>query len=217
MRTTLYGQFVAGTKTDEVKQIVDKFKQYNVKVILDYSMESDISTSITASNNVHKSSFNTELDESNTFKIYHPDERIFNTNMFNYIKNSNTSRELCGQSSFIAMKITALVRPLVLQKLNQFLESRITDHNLFDTIDSLLTTKNDFTHSLTPNELGEISNLLLRINRIIQTVKKNEGRIFIDAEQSYFQTAINKIVIHLQRLYNRNNLLVYNTYQCYKK
>jgi hypothetical protein len=39
----------------------------------------------------------------------------------------------------------------------------------------------------------------------------------MDAEQSYFQTAINTIVIHLQGIFNREDVFVYNTYQCYRK
>jgi len=48
-------------------------------------------------------------------------------------------------------------------------------------------------------------------------VKKHQGRIFIDAEQSYFQTAIHKLALELQEQYNRDRIIVYNTYQCYRK
>jgi len=48
-------------------------------------------------------------------------------------------------------------------------------------------------------------------------VKKRNGRIFIDAEQSYFQTAIHKLVLELQEQYNQERVIVYNTYQCYRK
>jgi proline dehydrogenase len=48
-------------------------------------------------------------------------------------------------------------------------------------------------------------------------VKKHNGRIFIDAEQSYFQTAIRKLAVELQEHYNRDRIIVYNTYQCYRK
>jgi hypothetical protein len=48
-------------------------------------------------------------------------------------------------------------------------------------------------------------------------VKKRDGRVFIDAEQSYFQTAIHKLVLELQEQYNRERVIVYNTYQCYRK
>lgn len=40
-------------------------------------------------------------------------------------------------------------------------------------------------------------------------------RIMVDAEQSYIQPAIDALVIHLQQHYNRQEPVVFNTYQCY--
>lgn len=42
MRLTLYEHFVAGTDKQELKPIVERLRQHKVKLILDYSMESDI-------------------------------------------------------------------------------------------------------------------------------------------------------------------------------
>lgn len=37
----------------------------------------------------------------------------------------------------------------------------------------------------------------------------------VDAEQSYLQPAIDALVIQLQQMYNREEPIVFNTYQCY--
>jgi len=42
LRSTFYEHFVAGTNKTEIKPIVEKLRKHGVKLILDYSMESDI-------------------------------------------------------------------------------------------------------------------------------------------------------------------------------
>ncbi len=71
---------------------------------------------------------------------------------------------------------------------------------------------------MTQNELTEIHKLLMRLNRIVQACVEQKISIMVDAEQTYFQTAINYLATELQRYYNKNNnAYIYGTYQCYLK
>lgn len=55
-----------------------------------------------------------------------------------------------------------------------------------------------------------------RLETLAQAAKDAEVRLMIDAEQTYFQPAIDHMVLRLQRKYNRGDYpTVFNTYQCY--
>ncbi len=54
----------------------------------------------------------------------HSNEEIYNENMLKSIKNVQTAAELCGSLAITAIKITAFVSPITLQKLNQIVEEQ---------------------------------------------------------------------------------------------
>ena len=57
--------------------------------------------------------------------------------------------------------------------------------------------------------------LVQRARSIVATASELKVHVMIDAEQTYFQMAIDHIVRQLQRSFNKQEPIVYNTYQCY--
>ncbi len=79
----------------------------------------------------------------------------------------------------------------------------------------LLNKVND-GNALNDDEKAEFAKVKERINRICKTAYNNKVRIFIDAEESWIQTAIDNIAEEMMETYNKQNCIVYNTLQMYR-
>merc|ERR1719239_1733270 len=71
--------------------------------------------------------------------------------------------------------------------------------------------------ALTEEEGEQFKNMLSRIHTVFQAAKDMDGRVMVDAEQTYFQPAISRITMEMMTKYNREKAVVFNTYQCYLK
>ena len=65
-------------------------------------------------------------------------------------------------------------------------------------------------------EQKELSALEVRLELIFSRAKELEVGVFVDAEESWIQEAIDELVIKAMLKYNREKAIVYNTYQLYR-
>jgi len=71
--------------------------------------------------------------------------------------------------------------------------------------------------ALTGEEIQLIIQMRDRLTQICALAQELNVRLMIDAEQTYFQPAIDNMVLDMQRKYNRDFPTVFTTYQCYLK
>lgn len=71
--------------------------------------------------------------------------------------------------------------------------------------------------TLTREELSEYRNVLKRIDAVCYHAAKKNVSVFIDAEESWIQDAIDHLVWLMMKRYNKQRVVVYNTFQMYRK
>ncbi|KAG0211499.1 hypothetical protein BGX33_004278, partial [Mortierella sp. NVP41] len=74
---------------------------------------------------------------------------------------------------------------------------------------------------LAKEDLDDYKRLLARMEKLCDQAETTQTRLMIDAEQTYFQPAIDNVALHLQEHYNHtphaDGPLIFNTYQMYLK
>ncbi|XP_051533197.1 proline dehydrogenase 1, mitochondrial-like isoform X2 [Myxocyprinus asiaticus] len=69
----------------------------------------------------------------------------------------------------------------------------------------------------TDEEEKQMKRMLQRMDVLAKHAVENGVRLMVDAEQTYFQPAISRLTLEMQRIFNREKANIFNTYQCYLK
>ncbi|XP_049434489.1 proline dehydrogenase 1, mitochondrial [Epinephelus fuscoguttatus] len=69
----------------------------------------------------------------------------------------------------------------------------------------------------TEEEEKQMKRMLQRMDVLAKHAVENGVRLMVDAEQTYFQPAISRLTLEMQRIYNKEKPVIFNTYQCYLK
>lgn len=70
--------------------------------------------------------------------------------------------------------------------------------------------------TLDANEQQEYAKVQQRVKNICETAFNNNVPIFVDAEESWIQPAIDQLATDMMMLYNKERVIVYNTLQFYR-
>ncbi|CAL9683402.1 unnamed protein product [Knipowitschia caucasica] len=69
----------------------------------------------------------------------------------------------------------------------------------------------------TAEEEQQMKRMLQRVDILAKHAVENGVRLMVDAEQTYFQPAISRLTLEMQRKFNTDKPIIFNTYQCYLK
>ncbi|XP_034402407.1 proline dehydrogenase 1, mitochondrial [Cyclopterus lumpus] len=72
-------------------------------------------------------------------------------------------------------------------------------------------------NTFTAEEERQMKRMLQRVDVLAKHAMEKGVRLMVDAEQTYFQPAISRLTLEMQRKFNREKPIIFNTYQCYLK
>lgn len=79
-----------------------------------------------------------------------------------------------------------------------------------------LLEKLDAKQELTAAEQAEYEKVKARCEKICRTAFEKNVPIMVDAEETWIQNTIDELAVDMMRLFNRESIIVYNTYQMYR-
>ncbi len=161
IKPTIFKQFCGGETVEESRKKVEELGVFNIKSVLDYSIEGKES----------------EADFDNC-----TDEIISIINEAKQNKNIG----------FSVFKPTGVARFALLEKISADL-------------------------TLTNSEKEEYNRVKNRFDRICKLSYELGIPVFVDAEESWIQAAVDALVDTMMVTYNKEKAIVYNTFQMYRK
>ncbi len=119
-------------------------------------------------------------------------EQDFNHTMTENMRAIDFASQSGGKIPVISTKITGIARFALLERIQS-------------------------EASLNKEELHEYRNVLKRIDTICYHAAQKGVAVFIDAEESWIQDALDHLVWLMMKRYNKERVVVYNTYQMYRQ
>lgn len=83
-------------------------------------------------------------------------------------------------------------------------------------VDPLVLKKISFKNQVTDSEKAQYQAFAERIDKLSQSAAENNVRLLIDAEDYWYQDAIDQVVENMMRKYNKEKVVVFNTLQMYR-
>lgn len=139
-------------------------------------------------------------------------ERLHSSGVFTLLDYSAEGKETTADFEYAATETIATIRMAHQDSrvpFSVFKPTGIIPHRLL--------AKKNVNSKFNQEEALEWKLAMERITIICEAGKENNVPIFIDAEETWFQDAIDQLAEELMKTYNRERAMIYNTVQLYRK
>ncbi len=135
-----------------------------------------------------------------------------------YSHNASTILDYGAESKTVAQELDDACAELI--NAIEFAASNnsvpVVSCKLTALVDNNVLIKKQQKHPFSKEDKAKYDRFLKRINKACKKAHKLSVGIFIDAEESWMQVAMDEIVTDLMKAYNKDKAIVYNTYQMYR-
>lgn len=194
---TFYRQFAAGYDVPDVRASAQAMIARGVYPVLDYAAEADVE----------------DAGEAGDLAEQERVERQCDSHLYRTLESVRTAAAAMSRASWpmIAIKITSLANPVLLERFSKVLESSFSG----------VHTNSAMPHTrgyLDADDVTRLNRAVARLDEVMVLAGQLGVRVYIDAEQSYFQPAIDHLALEMMRRHNAGGVPVCaTTYQCYRR
>lgn len=191
MKNTFYGHFATCDAPSEILKRSNDLWKNGIGSSLAYSVEDDMAA---------------HLDGDNYEEIFKETMRCISL------------AAACNGETSVAVKVTAFLPPNALLAFNRLLKrADQSDRFCSEAFDNQLQEDMLKSSDLDDEERNEINLMMERMKRLADHARQLGVRLIVDAEHTYFQTAIRYVALLLMKNFNKESSVVVNTYQNYLK
>jgi len=192
-RPTFYRQFVGGDTEAELHQTCELMRESGLRLMVCPAMEEDEGE---GSGGEEKYDFNTA-----------------------YIQEIGDMMVRAGaEKPCLQFKITAMMPADVVTKISGMVGEQHSLQHLAELVHhKIITGENINIAELTEVENNQLNRGVERLAGFGKAGVKNDLRLLVDAEYTYMNKGISVMALGMMLAFNRENPVVWNTYQCYLK
>lgn len=192
MRSTVYGQFVAGETLPEIQACMDRLRKLGIRPMLAVPIEEDLGEGKAGE------------------RWYEENEAI----MLNCVDLSS----LGGDRPMMQLKITALMSADLCKVLSACLSDpsqrkELSPHRIV----SIMEGEDSRFSFLSEQQNRHLQSSVRRLSRVGKHAVQKQVRVLVDAEYTYMNPALSLVTMAMMAQCNREEPWIWNTYQCYLK